>query len=54
VRDQLTQQLGRPLTQPEVKKLFRSYEANLVELGFEQDDNGQWVRTRSSIERLLG
>jgi hypothetical protein len=54
VRAHAEQQLGRHLTQPEVKKLFRAYEANLVELGFEQQDNGQWVRTRSSIERLLG
>jgi len=53
-RAALEDELGRPLTQPEVRKMFAAYEANLVRLGFEQDANGQWRRTRTSIERLLG
>lgn len=46
--------LGRSLTQPEVKKMFQAYEANLVQLGFEKSANGQWHRPRSAVERILG
>lgn len=50
----LEEELGRALTRTEVKKMFDSYAANLVELGFEQNANGQWYRPRSAVERLLG
>jgi hypothetical protein len=53
-REALEDELGRPLTQPEVKQMFGAYTANLVQLGFEQQANGQWYRPRSAIERLLG
>lgn len=53
-RAALEDELGRPLTQTEVRKMFDSYAANLVQLGFEQQANGQWYRSRSAIERLLG
>lgn len=54
VRADTETQLGRRLTAAETKKLFRAYEANLVALGFSQQANGQWARTRSAVERLLG
>jgi acyl-CoA synthetase (NDP forming) len=45
---------GRPVTQAEARKLFDAYAANLMQLGFTQDANGQWRRQRSTIERILG
>lgn len=53
-RAAIADELGRELTQPEVRKLFDSYAANLIELGFERDAKGQWFRPRSAVERLLG
>lgn len=53
-RQDLEAELGRALTPAESKKLFQAYEAQLAELGFTKDANGQWRRTRSAIERLLG
>jgi len=53
-RAALEDELGRSLTQPEVKKMFNAYTANLMQLGFVQDTNGQWYRPRSAVERLLG
>jgi len=53
-RAALEDELGRALTQPEVKKMFNAYAANLMQLGFVQDTNGQWYRPRSAVERLLG
>lgn len=53
-RAALEDELGRPLTQTEVKQMFKAYEANLVQLGFEQQANGQWYRPRSALERILG
>jgi hypothetical protein len=53
-RAKVEQELGRSVTPAEAKKMFAAYEANLVLLGFEQDDNGQWHRPRSAVERLLG
>ena len=47
-------QLGRRLTAPEAKKLFRAYEANLQLLGFTQDEGGRWSRQRTGIEKFLG
>lgn len=45
---------GRPVTRTQARQLFDSYAANLVELGFTQDANGQWRRQRSTLERILG
>jgi len=54
IRQQTEASLGRALTAAERTKMFKAYEANLVELGFTQRPNGQWERKRSTIERLLG
>jgi len=54
VREQLQEQLGRPLTAAERKKLFAAHEAQLAALGFQQDAGGRWSRPRGAIERLLG
>jgi len=53
-RRQLEDELGRALTTAERKKLFGAYEANLEELGFEQNEVGMWFRPRSGVERFLG
>lgn len=53
-RAALEAELGRSVTQAEARKLFDSYAANLVKLGFVQMANGQWHRPRSAIERILG
>jgi len=53
-RAALEAELGRRLTQPEVKKMFNAYAAQLVQLGFTQDARGQWKRERSAVERFLG
>lgn len=53
-RAALELELGRSLTSSETRQMFDAYAAQLEQLGFEQQANGQWVRTRSSIERLLG
>ena len=53
-RAALEADLGRAVTPTEARQMFEAYEAQLERLGFEQQANGQWVRTPSSIERLLG
>lgn len=54
-RSELEAELGRRLTAAETRKLFGAYEAQLVELGFQQNPTtGQWSRPRSAIERILG
>jgi len=53
-RAALEDELGRSLRPAETRQMFDAYTAQLEQLGFEQQANGQWVRTRSSIERLLG
>lgn len=53
-RRALEARLGRRLTAPEAKKLFRAYEANLQQLGFTQDGGGRWSRQRTGLERFLG
>ena len=54
VRERYEDEVGRPVTPAEAKKMFQSYAANLVQLGFTQQANGQWERKRSGLERLLG
>lgn len=34
--------------------MFAALEANLQDLGFEQNENGMWFRPRSTVEKLLG
>jgi hypothetical protein len=53
-RRTLETRLGRRLTRGEAQKLFRAYEANLVQLGFSQDAAGRWSRKRSGLETFLG
>lgn len=53
-RAALEDELGRPVTAAESRKMFAALEANLVKLGFEQLPNGQWHRPRSAVERFLG
>lgn len=53
-RAQLEAQLGRKLKPTETKALFSEYTRQLQQLGFTQDDNGQWIRKRSALERLFG
>ena len=50
----LEQQLGRAVNRTEAKKMFAALEANLEDLGFEQNENGMWFRPRSTVEKLLG
>jgi len=52
-RADLEEELGRALTTAERQKLFKAYEASLVELGFTRK-NGGWERKRSTLERFLG
>lgn len=54
VRHDYEAEKGRPVTQAEAKKMFQAYAANLQQLGFTQDERGQWRRERSAFERLLG
>ena len=54
IRERYEAEKGRKVTAAEAKKMFASYAANLEELGFTQDDNGQWRRERGALERLLG
>lgn len=45
---------GRPVTAVQARQMFDAYTVQLQDLGFEQDENGQWYRPRSAVERLLG
>lgn len=53
-RARIEEEQGSPVTRAQARQLFDSYAANLLELGFTQDANGQWRRERSTVERLLG
>jgi hypothetical protein len=53
-RRSLESQLQRKLTRAEATKLFNAYQANLIQLGFQQDAGGRWSRKRSGLEKLLG
>lgn len=54
VRAQYEQAKGRSVTPAEAKKFYHALEVELERLGFTQLDNGQWVRERGALERLLG
>lgn len=53
-RAAVEQEQGRAVSRAQAKQLFDAYAAQLVQLGFTQDSNGQWRRERSTIERILG
>jgi len=53
-RAEIAAEQGSPVTPAQARQLFDSYAANLQDLGFTQDANGQWRRERSFTERLLG
>ncbi len=54
VRRQVEAKTGRPISREAAKAMFQEYEDQLLELGFEQQPNGQWYRPRSAVEKLLG
>lgn len=52
-RAALEQELGRPVTQPEAKRMYLAYAESLRGLGFTEGPPGVFKRERSAVERFL-